>query len=753
MKTRNTRYRFSSRVGCFLLLLLSLLGVSVTATTLTVALTMESQIEWSAVIEKYAEAHPTVDVQWIGFHPSSLRQRIMTECEAAAGWFDVVMIHREWISDLAYCLQDLSGSVGKLESAGSVPVLCNGEVLGAQWPNKSDWVVCVSAFCSDKELAVTLLLAATCSEQPQMSILGPDVAIVGEPIALEFETLEDSHPMCEVEGGGDTGCPEEPVRIIRFCIDSTALAYLESDRGILVPLEEGTIKVWAEYQFEGAIRKTLEHTVELVRVPTGAISLGAWDKEWPEVPLTVLAGTPIVFDVLSALTVQDFDPENENLRYDWDFGDGTKLTTFGNGSRKLISPIEEECEGGPGSEECYPLPPYMALHAFPAEDEEEYAVSVTVTELGKGATASVMLDTKQVKAKHIESLLQELLAKKIEQAAGENLSTTQLRKLKDLAYEALEAPDRTRAQQKLQEFLNFITEIRDAPKALVRAAVCLVDTIYSLFKDDPAIFDVKPATPQNGVIDGSIKKNIHYWVNDKPLRIKGIGGDIAVSIDYNFSDIIVEDNDGTLQVLVNGQGGSIKVLKNDEILRVVTNLGTIQINTAGQNNDRIYVNTNNGVIKLEHHDDELYIGHNLRFGTIDLINKATTKIGWNRGGHITIRDNTDSGFFESAHEIRIDHNVDLGVITIMDNDDDIYIKKNGYGRPNNPKTWGTINIEKNNDYIDIDDNGISGVNGKCHGYGKGGLIQVWSNLGTIEVAPRRGGRVVVYARGITILCK
>ncbi len=161
MKTRNTKQRFLSRVGCFLILLLFLLGASVTATTLRVAIPMGSKTEWSAVVEKYAKAHPIVDVQLLEFSPSELRNRIMIDCAAAAGQFDLVVIHRKWVSDLAHCLQDLSGSGGKLEIARSVPVLCDRKVLGGEWPNKSDWVVCVSKQSKNLDRAVALLLAAT----------------------------------------------------------------------------------------------------------------------------------------------------------------------------------------------------------------------------------------------------------------------------------------------------------------------------------------------------------------------------------------------------------------------------------------------------------------------------------------------------------------------------------------------------------------------------------------------------------------
>jgi endonuclease/exonuclease/phosphatase family metal-dependent hydrolase len=181
MKMRNTKQRFLSRVGCFLILLLFLLGASVTATTLTVAIPIGSKTEWSAVVEKYAKAHPTVDVQLLEFSPSKLRNRIVLDCKATAGQFDLVVIHRKWVSDLAYCLQDLSGSVGKFEIAGSVPVLCDGKVLGGEWPNKSDCVVCVSKQSKNLDHAVALLLAATqgsVSFLTQNTMLLPGVAEV-----------------------------------------------------------------------------------------------------------------------------------------------------------------------------------------------------------------------------------------------------------------------------------------------------------------------------------------------------------------------------------------------------------------------------------------------------------------------------------------------------------------------------------------------------------------------------------------------
>ena len=203
MKTRNTRQRFLSRVGgflremaleCpvpggrgyFLLLLLVLLGVSVTATTLTVAIPMGSQTEWSAVVEKYAEAHPPVDVQLLWFPPSDLRDRIMIDYAAAAGQFDLVVIRREWVSNLAHCLQDLSGSGGKLEIAGSVPVLCDGKILGGEWPNKRDWVVCVSKQSKNLDHAVALLLAATQGTTLSVRFLTQNVQLLpGYSLAID----------------------------------------------------------------------------------------------------------------------------------------------------------------------------------------------------------------------------------------------------------------------------------------------------------------------------------------------------------------------------------------------------------------------------------------------------------------------------------------------------------------------------------------------------------------------------------------
>lgn len=185
MKMRNTKQRFLSRVGCFLILLLFLLGASVTATTLTVAIPMGSQTEWSTVVERYAKAHPTVDVQLLEFSPSELRNRIVLDCVAAAGQFDVVTIRREWVDELADCLQDLSASVGKLESAGSVPVLCDGKVLGGEWLNKSDWAVCVSKQSKNLDHAVALLLAATQGATPSVRFLTQNTALLpGWPVKL-----------------------------------------------------------------------------------------------------------------------------------------------------------------------------------------------------------------------------------------------------------------------------------------------------------------------------------------------------------------------------------------------------------------------------------------------------------------------------------------------------------------------------------------------------------------------------------------
>ena len=186
MKTRNTRQKFLSRVGGFLLLLLFLLGVSVTATTLTVAIPMGSQTEWSAVVEKYVEAHPTVDVQLLWFPPVDLREHIEADYGHARDRFDLIMIYREWLNDLAYPLQDLSGSGGKLEIAGGVPVLYNGKILGGEWPNKSDWVVCVSKQSKNLDHAVALFLDATQGTTLSLRFLTQNVQLLpGFSLAID----------------------------------------------------------------------------------------------------------------------------------------------------------------------------------------------------------------------------------------------------------------------------------------------------------------------------------------------------------------------------------------------------------------------------------------------------------------------------------------------------------------------------------------------------------------------------------------
>jgi len=182
MKTRNTRQRFLSRVGGFLLLLLFLLGVSVTATTLTVAIPMGSQIEWSAVVERYVEAHPTVDVQLLWFPPGDLIMHIEADYGRARDRFDLVMIHREWLNHLAYPLQDLSGSGGKLEIAGGVPVLCDGKVLGGEWPSNSDWVVCVSKQTKNLDHAVRLFLTATQGTTLSLRFLTQNVQLLPQDV-------------------------------------------------------------------------------------------------------------------------------------------------------------------------------------------------------------------------------------------------------------------------------------------------------------------------------------------------------------------------------------------------------------------------------------------------------------------------------------------------------------------------------------------------------------------------------------------
>lgn len=171
MKTREGASIRFFRTGCLLLLLSIVLGTCASATTLLVAIPTGSEAAWNAVREKYTQAHPEVDVQ---FASGSVSERILTDWAAGGGFLDLAMLRRERASDLTDYLLDLSGWAGKLESAGSIPVFHNGKIVGAEWPQKSDWLVCTCAGSRNKELALGLLFTATG---------------LGEPLTLEVTNV------------------------------------------------------------------------------------------------------------------------------------------------------------------------------------------------------------------------------------------------------------------------------------------------------------------------------------------------------------------------------------------------------------------------------------------------------------------------------------------------------------------------------------------------------------------------------------
>jgi len=579
----------------------------------------------------------------------------------------------------------------------------------------------------------TVTLLPSLSADLPLRIAGPDVAAVGEPVALTLEAVGGAEEVCT-----DDTCPAEGIRLQEIVTDGGVPVYVDLERRVLIPQDEGTIKVSARYEFEGKEGVTPPHEIEAVWIPAETISLGARDEGWPPIPVSVAGGAPILFDVLGELTARGIDLTSAQLKYTWDFGDGIRATAFGDGTRRVTREREgvydEACpDEPPWYDECQPLPPYGVMHAF-AADGGDYQVSVTVEEqtvagpqlvanrLRPAAplTDGSFMTRVDVRSRSVQQWLEKLSGKLVDKGVGKKLNENERARLKKLVNDALTAllrGDKRGATAAAEEILKLAVLAAVSEKALlVGVATQVLSAIIHELKGDPVVYDVFATTPENGVIDDSIQKNTHFWVNDKDLEIKSIASGVTIGIGYNFGTIWVKGNNGILDITTNA--GDVKIgPRNDEDIKIMHNRGTITITIdKDENNDLIKVTENEGTIVLQRHDNDLIVDRNLPTGIITLTNYDEVRIDWNVGG----------------------------LIHVLYNEDNIVVEHNGEGAPcrssTNCTSWGRIVIDSNNDFIDVNDNGRSGNGGQCF-TGPGGLVEVNGNNDEIEVAPGKIGRV------------
>lgn len=159
MRIRNIVRSFLPRVGWLVILVILSLAGSVNAVTLINMVTPSgTQDQWNELIDVHTQAHQDVSVELVDKPASDLRDQVMAACAAGGVQYDVLMVHREWVHNLAYCLENLSSYDQEFANKGIVAYVHGDEILGALWPHYTDWVVCISKGSQHKKEALDLVV-------------------------------------------------------------------------------------------------------------------------------------------------------------------------------------------------------------------------------------------------------------------------------------------------------------------------------------------------------------------------------------------------------------------------------------------------------------------------------------------------------------------------------------------------------------------------------------------------------------------